>query len=127
MKGRSDIRDLRRDVFSPGFGDDPFRPVVEREPVVDEVDVVIIGAGMAGVVAGARLREAGLGRIRMVDEAGGVGGTWYWNRYPGVMCDMESHIYMPLLEELGYVPTREYAFGDRFVIIWGPSRRSTSW
>ena len=59
---------------------------------------------MAGLVVGAKLREAGVERIRLIDQAGGVGGTWYWNRYPGVMCDVESYVYMPMLEELNYVP-----------------------
>jgi cation diffusion facilitator CzcD-associated flavoprotein CzcO len=112
VKGRADIRDLRRDAFFSGFRDDPFTPMAPRKPVHDEVDVAIIGAGMAGVVVGARLREAGVHRIRLIDEAGGVGGTWYWNRYPGVMCDVESYIYMPMLEELEYVPKRRYAFGE---------------
>jgi cation diffusion facilitator CzcD-associated flavoprotein CzcO len=112
VKGRADIRNLRRDAFFARFRDDPFTAVAPRDPVIDDVDVAIIGAGMAGVVAGARLREAGVERIRLIDEAGGVGGTWYWNRYPGVMCDVESYIYMPMLEEVGYVPKRRYAFGD---------------
>ena len=51
-------------------------------------------------------------RIRLIDQAGGVGGTWYWNRYPGVMCDVESYIYMPMLEDMDYIPKRRYAFGD---------------
>ncbi len=71
-----------------------------------------MGAGIAGVVTGAKLREAGESRICLIDTAGGVGGTWYWNRYPGVMCDVESYIYMPMLEEMGYVPTTRYAFGE---------------
>ena len=62
--------------------------------------------------AGAELRKAGLERISLIDQAGGIGGTWYWNRYPGVMCDVQSYIYMPMLEDLGYIPTRRYAFGD---------------
>ena len=111
-EGRADIRDLTRDVYFKRYRDDVFTPVTPREALSDEVDVVIIGAGLAGLVAGARLREAGLERVRLIDEAGGVGGTWYWNRYPGVMCDVESYIYMPMLEELNYVPTRKYAFGD---------------
>ena len=61
---------------------------------------------------GAKLRDAGLRRIVLIDKAGGIGGTWYWNRYPGVMCDVESYIYMPMLEEMNYVPTTRYAFGD---------------
>jgi cation diffusion facilitator CzcD-associated flavoprotein CzcO len=73
---------------------------------------VIVGGGIAGILAGAHLRKAGVERIRIVDAAGGMGGTWYWNRYPGVMCDVESYQYLPMLEELGYVPTRRYAFGE---------------
>ena len=94
------------------FRDDPFTPVAERDPVADDVDVVIVGGGIAGVVAGAHLRKAGIERIRIVDQAGGIGGTWYWNRYPGVMCDVESYIYLPMLEELDYVPKQRYAFGE---------------
>jgi cation diffusion facilitator CzcD-associated flavoprotein CzcO len=48
----------------------------------------------------------------LIDRAGGIGGTWYWNRYPGVMCDVESYIYMPMLEEMNTVPTTRYAFGE---------------
>ena len=59
---------------------------------------------------GARLREAGYGSIRLVEKAGDVGGTWYWNRYPGAMCDVESYVYLPLLEEMGYMPTHKYSF-----------------
>ncbi|MEI7546480.1 MAG: NAD(P)/FAD-dependent oxidoreductase [Actinomycetota bacterium] len=88
---------------------DPYQPVVEREPVNDEVDVVIVGAGFGGLLFGANLRDEGMQRIRLIDTAGDVGGVWYWNRYPGAMCDVESLIYMPLLEELGYVPKDRYA------------------
>jgi cation diffusion facilitator CzcD-associated flavoprotein CzcO len=112
IPGRADIRDLRTDEHFARYRDDPFTPVAERDPVADEVDVVIVGGGIAGVVAGANLRRAGIERIRIIDQAGGIGGTWYWNRYPGVMCDVESYIYMPMLEELDYVPTHRYAFGD---------------
>ena len=112
VPGRADIRDLRTDEHFATFRDDPFTPYVEREPVHDQVDVVIVGGGIAGVLAGARLREAGVDRIRIIDQAGGIGGTWYWNRYPGVMCDVESYMYMPMLEELDYIPTQRYAFGE---------------
>ena len=112
VEGRSDIRDLQRDEYFASYRDDPFGPATEREPVVDEADVVIVGGGIAGVLAGANLRQAGVERIRIIDEAGGIGGTWYWNRYPGVMCDVESHIYIPMLEEFDYVPKRRYASGD---------------
>ena len=112
IPGRADIRDLTRDEHFAAFSDDPFTPRSERSPITDEVDVVIVGGGIAGVLAGAHLRKAGVERIRIVDQAGGVGGTWYWNRYPGVMCDVESYIYLPMLEELDYVPKDRYASGE---------------
>ncbi|MHB8438653.1 MAG: flavin-containing monooxygenase [Acidimicrobiales bacterium] len=112
VPGRSEIRDLRAEASFARYRDDPFAPLVDRDPVVDEVDVVIVGGGIAGVLAGANLRKAGVERIRIVDQAGGIGGTWYWNRYPGVMCDVESYMYIPMLEELDYVPKHRYAFGE---------------
>jgi len=112
VPGRADIRDLRRDEQFARFRDDPFTPFSEREPVRDDVDVVIVGGGIAGVLAGAELRKAGVERIRIIDQAGGIGGTWYWNRYPGVMCDVESYVYLPMLEELDYVPKHRYASGE---------------
>ena len=92
---RADIRDLPTDEHFARYRDDPFTPFIERDPVADDVDVVIVGGGIAGLLAGARLRKAGVERIRIIDQAGGIGGTWYWNRYPGVMCDVESYIYLP--------------------------------
>jgi len=83
-----------------------------RGPLFDEVDVAIVGAGFSGLLLGAHLRELGVGSVRLIDKAADVGGTWYWNRYPGIACDVESYVYMPLLEELGYVPTEKYAKGD---------------
>ncbi len=112
VKGRAAIRDLTRDEVFAKYRADPFTTVTRRDPVVEDIDVAIIGAGLAGVVVGAHLRKAGLDRIRMIDNAGGIGGTWYWNRYPGVMCDVESYCYMPMLEETGYVPKTRYAFGE---------------
>jgi cation diffusion facilitator CzcD-associated flavoprotein CzcO len=112
---RADIRDLKVDEHFARYRDDPFMPFLDREPVADDVDAVIVGGGIAGILAGVRLREAGLERIRIVDLAGGVGGTWYWNRYPGVMCDVESYMYIPMLEELGYIPKHRYAFGEEIL------------
>ncbi|MBV2156772.1 neopentalenolactone/pentalenolactone D synthase [Kitasatospora sp. SUK 42] len=84
-----------------------------REPVTDEVDVTVVGAGLGGLLVGARLREqCDFETIRLVDAAGDVGGTWYWNRFPGLRCDVESYVYMPLLEELGTVPAEKYASGE---------------
>ena len=112
VEGRNEIHDLTAGDVLARYREDPFTPVQEREPVSEEVEVAIIGAGMAGVVAGAKLRDAGVSRICMLDEAGGIGGTWYWNRYPGIMCDVEAHIYMPMLEELDHVPENYYASGE---------------
>ena len=109
---RGVIHDLRREEAFAGYLKDPFTPFIERKALRDEVDVAIVGAGLAAVVVGAKLRQAGVRRIRLIDKAGGIGGTWYWNRYPGVMCDVESYIYMPMLEEMNYIPTTKYAPGD---------------
>ena len=115
VPGRSDIRELSTDEHFARFRDDPFTPRIERDPVVDDVDVVIVGGGIAGLLAGVELRKRGVERIRIIDQAGGVGGTWYWNRYPGVMCDIESYIYLPMLEELDYIPTERYASGGEIL------------
>ena len=88
--------------------EDPYVAPIEREPLTDEVEVVIIGGGFGGLLAGARLRQAGVDDIRIIEKGGDFGGTWYWNRYPGAMCDVESYIYLPLLEEVGYVPKEKY-------------------
>jgi len=110
--GRAAIRNLAGDNLFAKYREDPFTPFIHRDPISEEIDVAIVGAGIAGTVVGANLRQAGIERIRLIDQAGGIGGTWYWNRYPGVMCDVESYIYMPMLEDLDYIPTRKYAFGD---------------
>jgi cyclohexanone monooxygenase len=90
---------------------DPYTPFQEREPVRDHVTFAFIGAGFSGLVVGARLKEAGISDFRLIDKAGGVGGTWYWNRYPGARCDTAAMIYLPLLEETGYIPTEKYVRG----------------
>jgi cation diffusion facilitator CzcD-associated flavoprotein CzcO len=91
-------------------GHDHFAPPDPgRDAVDDEVDAVVIGGGFGGLLAGVRLRQRGLERVRIIDSAADFGGVWYWNRYPGCQCDVESYIYLPLLEETGYVPTERYA------------------
>jgi cyclohexanone monooxygenase len=89
--------------------DDPYTPVVERAPLTDHVTVAFIGGGFAGLVTGARLKEAGVTDVRIVEKGGDFGGTWYWNRYPGAQCDTASFVYMPLLEETGHMPSEKYA------------------
>jgi cyclohexanone monooxygenase len=95
--------------------DDPYTPRVEREPKRDDVTVVFIGGGFAGLVTGARLTEAGVSDVRIIDKGGDFGGTWYWNRYPGAQCDTASMVYMPLLEETGHMPTEKYAHGPEIL------------
>jgi cyclohexanone monooxygenase len=96
--------------FSHFFLSDPHAaPRPEREPVDEEVDVVVVGGGWSGILTAARLRQAGVDSIRIIESGGGFGGVWYWNRYPGARCDVESYIYIPLLEETGYVPAEKYA------------------
>jgi cation diffusion facilitator CzcD-associated flavoprotein CzcO len=95
------------------FARDPWAdPSFAREPLSDEVDVALIGAGFGGLLTGAHLRERGVESIRLIEKGADVGGTWYWNRYPGVACDIESYVYMPLLEELGYFPSEKYSKGE---------------
>ena len=89
--------------------EDPYVQRADREPLFDTVDVVIIGGGFGGLLAGARLRESGIEDLRVIEKGGDFGGTWYWNRYPGAACDVESYVYLPLLEELGALPSQKYA------------------
>ena len=89
--------------------DDPYvEPGFEREAVNTEVEVLIIGGGFGGMLAAARLRDTGINDLMIVEKGGGFGGTWYWNRYPGASCDIESLVYFPLLEETGFVPKQRY-------------------
>ena len=76
----------------------------------EDLEVAVIGGGFSGLLAGARLREAGLDDFRIIEAGGDFGGTWYWNRYPGAQCDIESYCYLPLLEELKYVPKEKYSY-----------------
>jgi len=89
--------------------DDPYTPVTPREPRTDHVTFAFIGGGFAGLATAARLTEAGIRDVRIVEKGGDFGGTWYWNRYPGAQCDTASMVYMPLLEETGHMPTEKYA------------------
>jgi cation diffusion facilitator CzcD-associated flavoprotein CzcO len=89
--------------------EDPYTPVTPRAPKTDHVTFAFVGGGFAGLVTGARLVEAGIKDVRLIEKAGDFGGTWYWNRYPGAQCDTASMVYMPLLEETGHRPTEKYA------------------
>ena len=84
---------------------------VTREALTDECEVLVVGAGFAGLVLWHKLQAAGFSDVRFCEKAGDVGGTWYWNRYPGIACDVEAYSYLPLLEEMGYFPTMKFASG----------------
>ncbi|MGC2491561.1 flavin-containing monooxygenase [Candidatus Binatus sp.] len=100
--------------------DDPYVKPFDRAPLTDEVDVIVIGGGFGGLLAGARFHEAGIKDVRIIESSGDFGGTWYWNRYPGAQCDIESYCYLPLVEELGYMPKEKYSFAPE---IYEHSRR----
>jgi cation diffusion facilitator CzcD-associated flavoprotein CzcO len=102
------------------FLDDPYVPKVDREPLHDEVTFAFIGGGFAGLVTGARMQQAGIDDVRIVEGGGDVGGAWYWNRYPGAMCDTAAMVYLPLLEETGHMPTQKYVYAPE---IYGQARR----
>lgn len=91
---------------------DPYSEPIERDAIAAEHDVLILGGGFGGLLAGGYLTQQGVTDFCIVEQGGDFGGTWYWNRYPGVQCDVESHIYLPLLEETGFLPTQRYADGD---------------
>lgn len=109
--GSSQYRQLAGEFGA--YDQDPHAdPDFSREPLRDRVEAVVVGGGFGGLLAGARLRQAGVQEIRVVEKGGDFGGTWYWNRYPGIHCDIESYVYLPLLEELGYVPAWKYSPGE---------------
>jgi cation diffusion facilitator CzcD-associated flavoprotein CzcO len=91
------------------FDHDPYAEPLNRDPIERDAEVLIVGGGFAGMMTAIDLKRAGVDDLVLVEKAGDFGGTWYWNRYPGCMCDVESYTYLPLLEETGYVPTERYA------------------
>ena len=107
-EGNEQYREIKGE-FSRYLEDPYVEPGFTRAPLTDEVEVVVVGGGFGGLLAGARLREAGIEDIRLIEKGGDYGGTWYWNRYPGAACDIESYIYLPLLEEVGYMPVEKYS------------------
>ena len=109
---RDDANDQYQEVTGDFgyFVDDPYVEREERDPIEKDVHVVIIGGGFGGLMSGARFHEAGIRDVHVIEAGGDFGGTWYWNRYPGAQCDIESYCYLPLLEELGYMPKEKYSF-----------------
>lgn len=107
--GAAQYQDIEGDLYR--YNDDPH--VTERlvrDPVTETVEVAILGGGFGGMLMAARLERAGIRDFRIIERAGDFGGTWYWNRYPGAQCDVESYIYLPLLDETGYMPELKYSF-----------------
>ena len=92
--------------------EDPYSEKLERSPLKDEREVIVIGGGWVGMLTAARLVEAGVRDVRIIESGGDFGGTWYWNRYPGAQCDIESYSYLPLLEETGYVPKLRFSYAS---------------
>ena len=105
------------------FSRDPYVEVPsDRAPSTESVDVLIVGGGITGLLTAVELRRAGVTNFRILEKGSDFGGTWYWNRYPGIACDCESLIYMPLLEELGYTPSAKYAPGEEIARTSAPDR-----
>ena len=92
--------------------EDPYCKPLDRAPLTDQREVIVIGGGWVGMLTAARLVEAGITDVRIVESGGDFGGTWYWNRYPGAQCDIESYSYLPLLEETGYVPKLRFSYAS---------------
>jgi cation diffusion facilitator CzcD-associated flavoprotein CzcO len=106
------ITDLELDAHLAKYETDPFvETPIERAPITDTVECLCIGGGFSALLAAARLRERGVESIRIVERGADVGGTWYWNRYPGIACDTPSYDYIPLLDEMGKVPPNYFAKG----------------
>lgn len=90
---------------------DPYTAPLVRDPIREDIYVAVLGGGIAGLLAGAYLKKAGVEDVHIIEMGGDFGGVWYWNRFPGIQCDNDSYCYMPLLEELDYIPTKKYADG----------------
>ncbi|GIX30130.1 MAG: monooxygenase [Porticoccaceae bacterium] len=97
--------------YSGAYEIDPYTSATPRKPSFDEVDVVVLGGGWSGILAGVHLKRVGIDDFRIIDHAGDFGGVWYWNRYPGLECDNDAYCYLPLLEETGFMPSKKFTDG----------------
>jgi cyclohexanone monooxygenase len=99
------------DDFAGYYETDPHSPPLVRDPISEDIDVAVLGGGFGGLLCGAYLKKAGVEDVRIIELGGDFGGVWYWNRYPGIQCDNESYCYVPLLEELNFIPSKKFADG----------------
>lgn len=99
------------DDFAGYYETDPYTPVTPRDPIREDIDVAVLGGGFGGLLSAAELKKAGVADVRIIELGGDFGGVWYWNRYPGIQCDNESYCYIPLLEELDFMPSKKFADG----------------
>lgn len=99
------------DDFAGYYETDPHSPPLVRDPISADIDVAVLGGGFAGLLSAAHLKKAGVEDVRIIELGGDFGGVWYWNRYPGIQCDNESYCYIPMLEELDFMPTKKFADG----------------
>jgi cyclohexanone monooxygenase len=97
--------------FAQFYEVDPHTPVTFRDPISEDINVAVLGGGIAGLLAGAYLKKAGVDDVRVIEMAGDFGGVWYWNRFPGIQCDNDAYCYIPMLEELNFVPSKKFADG----------------
>jgi cation diffusion facilitator CzcD-associated flavoprotein CzcO len=99
------------DEFAGYYENDPYTPVQPRDRIDEDIDVAVLGGGFGGLLSAAHLKKAGVDDVRIIELGGDFGGVWYWNRYPGIQCDNESYCYIPLLEELDFMPSKKFADG----------------
>ena len=112
--GNNQYIDLDGDFAT--YAQDPYvEPGFTRAPIDEEIDAAVLGGGLSGLMTGVHLTELGVDDFRIIEQAGDFGGTWYWNRYPGIRCDIESYTYIPLLEEVGTIPSEKYAEGEEIL------------
>ena len=100
-----------KDDFAEFAEVDPHTPVTPRTPINEDVEVAVLGGGIAGLLAGAYLKKAGVDDVHVIEMGGDFGGVWYWNRFPGIQCDNDAYCYIPLLEELDFLPSKKFADG----------------
>ena len=99
------------DDFADAYEADPHTAVTPREAIFEKIDVAVLGGGWSGIMAGVHLRRSGISSFRHIDHAGDFGGVWYWNRYPGLQCDNDAYCYLPLLEEMDFMPSKKFTDG----------------